>query len=349
MARPLRFSVVRVDACATDWVPHDFKAMLAESAHGANAVVCVTGTDDDGIAVTAYLCGLLPHFYVEAPPQLTAEQLPALREYLAEAGEIPVRALHLEPAVAVRNPGKYEPLARPLLRVTPQRAADIARLRLLWLTPAHETGFRWQSMQFTPRAWQADEELNDGIGADVRTVRDVRVTLPAGKYAALRHDAQNIIACADHSDLAVDAPPERTEPLPAPHAPFDRDVACLYDSLSTVADAAGVVCLLERILRAHLPSVDVTDRLFSPSRPPAPPREQDDRRFGRAPPSAEEVARAKAAARQKKAADAMLAVKPRPWAGRSLAERRGAPRGQPALSFAAAAGAKRGADDAAIE
>ena len=343
----LVFCVTSLQACPAGWVPAAFQTRLEQSGHGDNTVVCMISEGQGGTTVTAYMLGLLPHFYVEAPPQLSDAHLPGLRERLEEMGGFRIRELRLEPSTTVRGPRDYDPTPRPLLRITMQRASDIAQMRLLWLEKHAEIGFRWQSMQFVPRVWQADEQFNNGIGADVRSIASAWVSLPAGSYLTTQiqgrdgPDLENVVVCAPHSALQIEPPPPLTTPRPRPHEKFDPRVPCLYDAVALANDAAGVVCALEQLLRVQMADDDgahVTDRLFSPASRPPPPREPDERWGPKG---------AKAAAPVKKAKPTGVAapVKAKPWATRSAAERKGkAPRGQPTL-LGFGGGAKRAADD----
>jgi hypothetical protein len=339
----LRFRVTEIKSCPVGWVPSVFRPLLEDAGHGPNPVVCAIGEAPNGVTVTAYLTSLLPHFYVEAPPQLADGHLPELRARLGAMGGLPIRELRLEPAVAVRDLRDYDPTERPLLRITMQRASDIAQMRLLWIEKHHEIGFRWQSMQFVPRVWQADEEGDRGVGADVRSVTGAWVSLRDGCYGAMQPegrdgpDLENLVVCAEHADLVIEEPEPLAAPRPKPYDAHDRAAECLFDSVSHANDAAGVVCLLEQLLRVQMArdGTHVTDRLFSPVPRPPPPREPDDQRWGKP---------AAAPAKKAKPTGVALVVKAKPWATRSAADRKGkAPRGQPMLSFGG--GPKRAADD----
>jgi len=343
----LRFRMTRVDACPPGWVPYELRALMEHCEHGQNTVVCAVGTTESGNGVTLYLFNLLPHFYVEAPPQLCGDQLPELRERLEQLMDGPkIRSLQLEPETGVRDPRDYEPRERPLLRVTLQSGRDIGQARLVWLDKHYPAGFRWHGMQFPARVWQADTDPHHGVGADVRSVTDAWVSVPAGAYVSKGEPAgppsadHHLVLAADYSDLVIEAPPEPIT-RPAPTDKVDLSVACLYDSLSSVQDGTGVVCLLERVLRTHLgPTAHATDRLFSPAAKPPPPREPDEQRWP------QKGGPQKPPPPKAKPKGVAVVPKPKSWAVKSAADRKGkAPRGQPLFSFGGGGAQKRPAAD----
>jgi len=208
----IRAQITRIIQADRDDVPEEFAGLLKASGQQHTPLLQILGRTKEGEAQNWFVAGFEPYFYVAAPADLTAADLPEFQSFLENictgvVGPNPFKRIELVRTLTSMD--TYHAAPRALLKITTFTPGVIGKLRDVWLKK-YPTGLRFQGRLYEPLVFEADVKFYNRLGLDIDAVPYCWIDVPADKYleaqdpAILTHCDRTI--CVHYSNLVVHKP-----------------------------------------------------------------------------------------------------------------------------------------------